>query len=123
MKHHCHPRPRIDGEWLWWGQEGLYIYLLLPLIFFKSCTVGFRQEKQTFPRYDIFILDEVLETVGDIKKMYSILVNILQKKLPECRVQDMFFETDADALRAEMMRSRNENAEGRRVFGKWNWNG
>ena len=86
---------------------------------FVTCTVEFhefRQEKQTFPRYDIFILDEVAEQVGDIKKMYSDLVNMLQKKLPECRVQDMFFETDTDALRAEMLASCNENAEGHRVF-------
>ena len=45
----------------------------------------------------------------------------MKKVLPEVTTEDLFFETDTDALRMEMVRQSNQNCEGDRPGGNVRW--
>ena len=43
-----------------------------------------------------------MELTGDMKELYKAITVHLRKTLPECNVEDFFFETDTAALRHDM---------------------
>ena len=60
----------------------------------------------------MFFLREKLQRVGDPKAVYHALSGHLISKLHPVHVEDLFWETDPGALRLEMARTANTNAEG-----------
>lgn len=65
----------------------------------------------------MFYLDCVVECIGDINKCYSEMSAHLREVFPVCTVNDFFWETDEDALRLEMARTRNTKCEGQETLG------
>ena len=59
-----------------------------------------------------------MELTGDMKELYKAITVHLRKTLPECNVEDFFFETDTAALRHDMARNCADNCEGLLV-GVW----
>ena len=53
-----------------------------------------------------------------MKELYKAITVHLRKTLPECNVEDFFFETDTAALRHDMARNCADNCEGLLV-GVW----
>jgi hypothetical protein len=56
-------------------------------------------------RYDIYYLAEVVEPIAKPKELYAAIVAHIAATLPECTIDDFFFETDPEALRLEMKRN------------------
>ena len=69
-------------------------------------------------RYDVYYLETLLELTADMKELYKAITVHLRKTLPECNVEDFFFETDTAALRHDMARNCADNCEGLLV-GVW----
>ena len=65
----------------------------------------------------MFYLDCVVECLGDIAKLYSDMSAHLREVFPVCTVNDLFWETDVDALRLEMTRTSNMKCQGQATMG------
>lgn len=63
-------------------------------------------------KFDIFWHPDFLECLGDIAKTDSELASVVLNGLPKCRINDLFFETDEQALRLEMKRRSSSASEG-----------
>jgi len=76
-------------------------------------------------RFDIFFFRDFFELKMDNPaKLYQQLCEHLRSQLPECHVDDLFWETDPIALRLEMGRNCNAHCEGplgREEYYKWRW--
>ena len=65
-----------------------------------------------YHRYDVYYLEAALQKVGDVKKLYDQITKHLRETLPECNVDDFFFETDPEALRLDMVKNCAEDPQG-----------
>ena len=97
----------LSYEHLWIATLNIYICNMYMVYAFY---MGIFQD--CLPRFDIFWHPDFLECLGDIAKTYSELASVVLNGLPKCRINDLFFETDEQALRLEMKRQSSSASEG-----------